>query len=132
MDMNKILAYVKNMEESLEGLRQLIEKRSPEEGAVYVDQEREFAEAAAQKQRKEAANGTGSIGKKFTDKAEDLAGRLAEWIRESVAEHPLFLVSIAAIMIVVLIVSGSLTSCSALGSLINNTTLRRQQPSEKS
>ena len=85
--------------------------------------QREFAEAAAQKQRKEAANGAGSIGKKFTDKAEDLAGRLAEWIRESVAEHPLFLVSIVAIMIVVLIVSGSLTSCSALGSLINNTTL---------
>ena len=85
--------------------------------------QREFAEAAAQKQRKEAANGAGSIGKKLTDKAEDLAGRLAEWIRESVAEHPLFLVSIAAIMIVVLIVSGSLTSCSALGSLINNTTL---------
>lgn len=85
--------------------------------------QREFAEAAAQKQRKEAANGAGSIGKKFTDKAEDLAGRLAEWIRESVAEHPLFLVSIASIMIVVLIVSGSLTSCSALGSLINNTTL---------
>lgn len=85
--------------------------------------QREFAEAAAQKQRKEAANGAGSIGKKFTDKAEDLAGRLAEWIRESVAEHPLFIVSIAAIMIVVLIVSGSLTSCSALGSLINNTTL---------
>lgn len=84
--------------------------------------QREFAEAAAQKQRKEAANGAGSIGKKFTDKAEDLAGRLAEWIRESVAEHPLFLVSIASIMIVVLIVSGSLTSCSALGSLINNTT----------
>ena len=85
--------------------------------------QREFAEAAAQKQSKEAANGVGSIGKKFTDKAEDLAGRLAEWIRESVAEHPLFLVSIASIMIVVLIVSGSLTSCSALGSLINNTTL---------
>lgn len=39
MDMNKILAYVQNMEESLEGLRQVIEKRSPEEGAVYVDQE---------------------------------------------------------------------------------------------
>lgn len=85
--------------------------------------QREFAEAAAQKQRKEAANGIGSIGKKFTDKAEDLAGRLAEWIRESVAEHPLFLASIAVIMILVLIVSGSLTSCSALGSLINNTTL---------
>ena len=39
MDMNKILAYVKNMEESLEGLRQMIEKRSLEEGAVYIDQE---------------------------------------------------------------------------------------------
>ena len=39
MDMNKILAYVQNMEESLEGLRQVIEERSLEDGAVYVDQE---------------------------------------------------------------------------------------------
>lgn len=39
MDMNKILAYVQNMEESLEGLRQVIEERCLEEGAVYVDQE---------------------------------------------------------------------------------------------
>ena len=39
MDMNKILAYVQNMEESLEGLRQVIEERSLEGGAVYVDQE---------------------------------------------------------------------------------------------
>lgn len=39
MDMNKILAYVQNMEENLEGLRQVIEKRSSAEGAVYVDQE---------------------------------------------------------------------------------------------
>lgn len=39
MDMNKILAYMQNMEESLEGLRQVIEERSLEEGAVYVDQE---------------------------------------------------------------------------------------------
>ena len=39
MDINKILAYVQNMEESLEGLRQVIEERSLEEGAVYVDQE---------------------------------------------------------------------------------------------
>ena len=39
MDMNKILAYVQNMEKSLEGLRQVIEERSLEEGAVYVDQE---------------------------------------------------------------------------------------------
>ena len=52
--------------------------------------QREFAEAATQKQRRRLLNGAGSIGKKFTDKAEDLAGRLAEWIRESVAEHPLF------------------------------------------
>lgn len=39
MDMNKILAYVKNMEESLEGLRQVIEESCLEERAVYVDQE---------------------------------------------------------------------------------------------
>lgn len=39
MDMNKILAYVQNMEESLEGLRQVLEEKRLEEGAVYVDQE---------------------------------------------------------------------------------------------
>ena len=39
MDMNKILAYMQSMEENLEGLRQVIEKRSSVEGAVYVDQD---------------------------------------------------------------------------------------------
>ena len=34
MDMNKILAYVQNMEKSLEGLRQVIEERSLEEGSL--------------------------------------------------------------------------------------------------
>lgn len=42
--------------------------------------QREFAEAAAKKQAKEAANGAGKISKKLTDQAEDLMGRLAEML----------------------------------------------------
>ena len=85
--------------------------------------QREFAEAAAKKQAKEAANGVGSISRKFTDKAEDLMGRLAEMLKEFCEDHPIGLIIAAAILIVVLVISGSLTSCSALGGGINGGTI---------
>ncbi len=85
--------------------------------------QREFAEAAAKKQAKEAANGVGNISRKFTDKAEDLMGRLAEMLKEFCESHPIGLIIAAAILIVVLVISGSLTSCSALGSGINGGTI---------
>ena len=85
--------------------------------------QREFAEAAAKKQAKEAANGVGSISRKFTDKAEDLMGRMAEMLKEFCEDHPIGLIIAAAILIVVLVISGALTSCSALGSGINGGTI---------
>ncbi len=85
--------------------------------------QREFAEAAAKKQAKEAANGVGSISRKFTDKAEDLMGRLAEMLKEFCEDHPIGLMIAASILIVVLVISGALTSCSALGSGINGGTI---------
>ena len=85
--------------------------------------QREFAEAAAKKQAKEAANGVGSISRKFTDKAEDLMGRLAEMLKEFCEDHPIGLIIAAAVLIVVLVISGALTSCSALGSGINGGTI---------
>ena len=85
--------------------------------------QREFAEAAAKKQAAEAANGIGSIGRKFTDKAEDLMGRLAEWIREFFEDHPLLLVFAVLILIVVLVVSGALSSCSMMAGGVNTTTI---------
>ena len=85
--------------------------------------QREFAEAAAKKQASEAANSFGSISKKFTDKAEDLMGRLAEWIREFFEDHPLLLVFAVLILIVVLVVSGALSSCSMMAGGVNTTTI---------
>ena len=85
--------------------------------------QKEFAEAASKKQAAEAANGIGSIGRKFTDKAEDLMGRLAEWIREFFEDHPLLLVFAVLILIVVLVVSGALSSCSMMAGGVNTTTI---------
>lgn len=85
--------------------------------------QREFAEAAAKKQAKEAANGAGKISKKLTDEAEDLMGRLAEWIKEFFEDHPLILLFAVVILIVVLVISGVFTSCSAIGGGINSSTV---------
>ena len=85
--------------------------------------EREFAEAAAKKQAKDAANGVESITRKFTDKAEDLMGRLAEMLMEFCEAHPIGLMITAIILIIVLVISGALTSCSALGGGINGGTI---------
>lgn len=85
--------------------------------------QREFAEAAAKKQAKEAANGVGMISKKLTDEAEDLMGRLAEWIKEFFEDHPLALLFAFLILIVVLVISGVFTSCSAIGGGINSSTV---------
>lgn len=85
--------------------------------------EREFAEAAAKKQAKDAANGVGSITRKFTDKAEDLMGRLAEMLMEFCEAHLIGVMITAIILIVVLVISGALTSCSALGGGINGGTI---------
>ena len=85
--------------------------------------QREFAEAAAKKQAKEAANGAGKISKKLTDEAEDLMGRLAEWIKEFFEDHPMALLFAFLILIVVLVISGVFTSCSAIGGGINSSTV---------
>lgn len=85
--------------------------------------QKEFAEAAAKKQANEAANSFGNISKKFTDKAEDLVGRLAEWVREFLEDHPLILVFAVLILIVVLVISGALSSCSMMAGGVNGATV---------
>lgn len=92
--------------------------------------QKEFAEAAYKKQAKEAANSFGNVTKRFTDKAEDLMGRLAEAVREFLEEHPSILLIAAIVLIVVLVLSGALTSCSAFmgggGSLTVETSFTSQ------
>ena len=47
---------------------------------------REFEEAARKQSAKEAANSFGSLSRKFVDAAEDLVGKIGEWISEHVSE----------------------------------------------
>lgn len=92
--------------------------------------QKEFAEYAYKKQAKEAANSFGNVTKRFTDKAEDLMGRLAEAVRELVEEHPGILIGAVIILLVVLVLSGTLTSCSAImsggGNVIIDTSFTAQ------
>lgn len=82
--------------------------------------QRKYAEAAARKQAKEAANSFGSINRKFTDKAEDLAAKMAEAVREFLEDHPMALIIALLILLVVLVVSGALSSCSMMVGGVNS------------
>lgn len=81
---------------------------------------KEIQRNAFKAQAKEAANASYSITKRFTDKAEDMAGRIAEMIKEFAEEHPLGLIIALIVLIVVLVMSGTLTSCSMMAGGTNN------------
>ncbi len=76
---------------------------------------KEIREAAQQKADKERANSTGKIGKKLTDKAEDLMGKVMEQVKETIEEHPLLLLIAALLLLVVIIVVAVTSSASLLG-----------------
>ena len=69
---------------------------------------KEFEAAAHKKQAAETANKFGSISQKFVDKAEEITGMIAEFV----AEHPMECLIAVAIIAVILVVVGSLSSCS--------------------
>lgn len=81
---------------------------------------KEIQEHAYKKQVAEAANSFGNVAKKFTDKAEDLMGRLLEAVTEFLEEHPGVLLVIAIVLLVFLIISSSLASCSAAVGGVND------------
>lgn len=81
---------------------------------------KEIQRNAFKAQAKETANASYSITKRFTDKAEDMAGRLAEMVKEFAQEHPLGLIIAFIVLIVVLVMSGALTSCSMMAGGTNN------------
>ena len=82
---------------------------------------KEFQAAANKKSKAEAANQVGSKTKKFVDKAEDLMGRFGEWVAETLAEHPMIAVAAVIILILLLVFSGILSSCSMIGGGAGNT-----------
>ena len=75
---------------------------------------KEIQRHAHEVQAKESANAFGSITKRFTDKAENIAGRLAEMIKEFAENHPLGILIALLVLIVILVLSGTLSSCSMM------------------
>lgn len=77
---------------------------------------KEFQRAASQKSAAEAANSFGSVTRKFADRAEDIVGKIGEWISEHLSEHALVVLVLVTILIVVMIIGGGASS----GHLISN------------
>ena len=75
---------------------------------------KEIQKQAFKERARETANASGGFMKKFVDKAEDMAGRLAEMVAELIEEHPLGFLIAGAVLIIVLVISGSLSSCSLM------------------
>lgn len=84
---------------------------------------KEFQRAANKKTQKEAANQVGSVSKKFVDKAKDLVGRFAEWLREKIMDNPMVLIIAVAILIVVLLISGSAGLAGGMVGSFSDTTI---------
>ncbi|MCR5738339.1 MAG: C40 family peptidase [Lachnospiraceae bacterium] len=84
---------------------------------------KEIQRNAIRAREKEAANGAGSLTKKFVDRAEDLIGRMAEAVAEYLKEHPWTIVIAGAVLLIILVIAGSFSSCSAMGGGVGNVTL---------
>ncbi len=72
---------------------------------------------------KEAAHGFGSFTAKFVDKAEDLAGKLAEGVIETVKSHPLICLLAVGILLLIVSLSSCTSTIGLMGGGISGTTL---------
>lgn len=88
---------------------------------------KEIQRNALKQRSKEAANGVGSATKRFVDKAEDMVGKMAEAVTEFltkfVTEHPYGAIIAGLVLMVVLVIVASLTSCGAGAGGVSNMTL---------
>lgn len=75
---------------------------------------KEIQKQAFKEQARETSNASGGFMKRFVDKAEDMAGRLAEAVTEFIEEHPLGFLIAGAVLIIVLVISSTLSSCSLM------------------
>lgn len=75
---------------------------------------KEIQRQAIKAQAAENANAFGNVSKRFVDKAEDIAGKIAEAVREFLEEHPEVVITAFLILIVVLVLTGTLSSCSLM------------------
>lgn len=81
---------------------------------------KEIQRQAIKAQAAENANAFGNISKRFVDKAEDITGKIAEAIREFLEEHPEIIIIAFIILIVVLVLSGTLSSCALMAGCGND------------
>lgn len=87
---------------------------SAEKEAARRKAQREMQKKALEKQARAAENG-GKIGRKITDKAEDLAALLWETVKEFVEDNPVTAFIIVLVLILIIALMGLLGSCSAMG-----------------
>lgn len=107
-------AKVKNKKYSnkVHGKRQL---SGTTEDAAKLRARKEMQKKAARTQAKAAENG-GKIGRKITDKAEDLVSLLAETITEFVKDNPVISAIIVVVLLLILVLSSMFSSCAVMGS----------------
>ena len=82
---------------------------------------KEIQRQAFKEQARETANASGGFMKRFVDKAEDMAGRLAEAVTEFIEEHPLGVLIAGVVLIIVILLSSMLSSCSMMAGGGSNT-----------
>ena len=87
---------------------------SAEKEAAKQKAQREMQKKAVEKQRRAVENG-GKIGRKITDKAEDMAALLWETVKEFVEDNPVTAAIIVLVFILIIAVMGLMSSCSAIG-----------------
>ena len=87
---------------------------SAEKEAAKQKAQREMQKKAMEKQARAAENG-GKIGRKITDKAEDMAALLWETVKEFVEDNPVTAAIIVLVLILIIALMGLLGSCSAMG-----------------
>ncbi len=84
---------------------------------------KEYQKSAFERARKESANSFGSLSRRFVDKAEDLSGKLIEFIKESIEEHPGVLITIVLILVILALIIGILSGTGLFANSLGNTTL---------
>lgn len=77
---------------------------------------------AADKQRKAAEN-TGKIGRKLTDKAEDVIGKIGEFIIEFIQDNPVISIIIVVVLLLFFVFSGTFTACGTMAGGGENITI---------
>ena len=87
---------------------------SAEKEAAKQKAQREMQRKAMEKQARAAENG-GKIGRKITDKAEDLAALLWETVKEFVEDNPVTTLIIVFVFLLIIAIMGMLGSCAAMG-----------------